>query len=189
MRCPDLVLEFEKNRMVQVLSECVDWCWLCFDERIYLKIMFHFYFKLIDVDGAIMYIMQTKKNTVEIIPSIEAKIFWPKLIARFLESCVEWRMPPPVTNHIFDEIIEAEPQNVGPNRIQCEYLHYLYFSFYSRCSETHGQHILFGRLREHCHPFNFLFHLKIDSSIRMWSMWASDWCESIFEDRRKNWRL
>lgn len=87
--------------------------------------MFHFYFKLIDVDGAIMYIMQTKKNTVEIIPSIEAKIFWPTLIARFLESCVEWRMPPPVTNHIFDEIIEAEPQNVGPNRIQCEYLQYL----------------------------------------------------------------
>lgn len=41
--------------------------------------------------------------------------------------------------------------------------------------------------------FNFLFHLKIDSTIvnpvRMGSMWASDWCESIFEDRWKNWRL
>lgn len=51
-------------------------------------------------------------------------MFWPSLVAQFLESCVEWRMPPPVTNQLFDGAIEAEAQNVAPNRIQCEYLYY-----------------------------------------------------------------
>lgn len=75
-------------------------------------------------NGGLIYLMQTKKNTVECVTSGEARRFWPTMVASFLEKRVEWRMPPLNMNRRtgFENIQnEAELQDRGPHRISCNH--------------------------------------------------------------------
>lgn len=86
-------------------------------------------------NGNISYLFQTKKHTAEIVSSEDARKFWPKLVADFLESNVEWRTSSPPLGRRFgfdniqhEVVIDDEP----PNRISCKiiYLSLLIYFIY-----------------------------------------------------------
>lgn len=74
-------------------------------------------------DGRIVYIMQTIKNHIEVVGADIARKFWPRLVAEFLESSVQWQMSnqdnaqangPEIMNEI-----EIEEDDI-PQRILCK---------------------------------------------------------------------
>lgn len=84
------------------------------------QIFFQKYFSAAKRQNNIVeYLMQTKKNTFEIVSSAEAKQFWPTLTANFLEKCVVWQMPSSRIDRIDYVEVEAK-ENINPIRILCK---------------------------------------------------------------------
>lgn len=68
----------------------------------------------------IAYVMQNNANNVEVADAADARQFWPRLIADFLENSVQWVMPTRenAANHEIAHEIEVEEDDV-PQRISC----------------------------------------------------------------------
>lgn len=122
--CPDLIEDFEKNRMAYVLGVCIRDVSIIYS---LLKYIFSYspYLAVRRHNNNIDYLMQTKKNAVEIISSAEARQFWATFVIDSLEKCVTFNMPCSQNGNTFglDDVeneVNVDVQNITPIRIACK---------------------------------------------------------------------